>query len=117
MYNFTTIYQEIKNLTKELNLTKQVIFTGEREDILQIMTASDVIVHSSSNPEPFGRVIVEGMLSKKPVIATAVGGVPEIIRNGVAGILIPPGNKGAMRNAMLELAENPIISTYPSIKF
>lgn len=106
-YNSRNYYQEIKSLTKELNLTKHVIFTGEREDILQIMTASDVIVHSSSNPEPFGRVIVEGMLSKKPVIATAAGGVFEIITDDNLGLLVPMRDIDKMAEAIRLLFSNP----------
>lgn len=77
-------------------------------DITKVIKEADVIVLFSYY-EGLPMIILEAMALKKPVIATAVGGVPEIVRNGVTGILIPPDNKEAMRNAMLRLAENHII--------
>ena len=56
--------------------------TGFRADIPDVMNAWDVVVHASVRPEPFGRVILEGMLLGKPVVATAAGGVPELIDDG-----------------------------------
>ena len=59
-----------------LGLAQRVHFIGFRDDIPDVMNAWDVVVHASVRPEPFGRVILEGMLLGKPVIATAAGGVP-----------------------------------------
>ncbi|BGE86677.1 MULTISPECIES: glycosyltransferase [Methylosinus] len=52
------------------------------------MSAVDMVLHTSIAPEPFGRVIVEGMMAQKPVIATAAGEALEIIENGVTGMLV-----------------------------
>ncbi|MEE9328377.1 MAG: glycosyltransferase family 4 protein [Cocleimonas sp.] len=100
-------YEHLQNLTKELNISKHVIFTGHRFDIPQIMVASDIVVHSASKPEPFGRVIVEAMLAETPIIATAAGGVLEIIEDQVNGILIPLENITSMADAMQRIMENP----------
>jgi len=100
-------YEHLQNLTKELNISKNVIFTGHRFDIPQIMVASDIVVHSASKPEPFGRVIVEAMLAETPIIATAAGGVLEIIEDQVNGILIPLENITSMTKAIQKILENP----------
>ena len=69
------------------------------------MHAVDVVVHTSTAPEPFGRVIVEGMLSGRPVIATAGGGPEEIIQNGLSGIIIPPEDSRSLAAANRSLLE------------
>ena len=71
-------------------------------DIPDVMNAWDVVVHASVRPEPFGRVILEGMLLGKPVIATAAGGVPELIDDGrhrLPRAARRRGGAGAMRCA------------------
>jgi glycosyltransferase involved in cell wall biosynthesis len=96
-------YQKLQSLTKSLGLEDRVIFTGFRSDVPRLMSALDVVVLSSSVPEPFGRVIIEGMAAGKPVVATAAGGVLDIIEDGVNGLLVPPGNPAAMAAAILSL--------------
>lgn len=93
-------------MVKDLHLSNHVVITGHRSDIPYIMTASDVIVHSSSKPEPFGRVIVEGMLSGQPTIATAAGGVLDIIEDGVTGLLVPLQDAKAIAKATLQLLQD-----------
>jgi len=79
-----------------LGLTGRVHEIGFRADIPDVMNAWDVVVHASVRPEPFGRVILEGMLLGKPVIATAGGGVPELIDDGRTGFIVPPGDVAAL---------------------
>jgi glycosyltransferase involved in cell wall biosynthesis len=76
----------------QLGLADRVHFAGFRRDIPRLMRAVDVVVHTSIAPEPFGRVIVEGMLAGRPVIATRAGGVEEIVESGVNGIMVTPGD-------------------------
>jgi len=73
---------------------------GFRADIPDVMNAWDVVVHASVRPEPFGRVILEGMLLGKPVVATAAGGVPELIDDGRTGFLVPPGDAAALADRL-----------------
>ena len=68
---------------------------------------SDVVVHSSTQPEPFGRVIVEAMAAGRPVVATAAGGVPEIVEAGSTGLLTAPGDLHGMAAAIGELLSDP----------
>jgi glycosyltransferase involved in cell wall biosynthesis len=90
-------------LANEIGLADKIIFTGFREDVPEIIAASDVIVHASVEPEPFGLVIIEGMAMGKPVIATDAGGPREIIENGKTGILVPMRDSEAIAHAVLLL--------------
>jgi glycosyltransferase involved in cell wall biosynthesis len=76
----------------KLNLQDRVRFLGFRSDIVPLMHGCDAIVHTSTAPEPFGRVVVEAMLCERPVIATQAGGVVELIEPGVADWLVPSGD-------------------------
>jgi glycosyltransferase involved in cell wall biosynthesis len=85
----------------------RVHFLGFRSDVAAVMKGVDIIVHCSVAPEPFGRVVVEGMLANRPVVAADAGGVSEIIDNGVQGILVPPGNAEALADALAKLIADP----------
>ena len=97
---------ELKTLTAMPELRGRVHWLGFRDDIPTLMKACDIIVHTSTEPEPFGRVIVEGQLAQKPVIASAAGGVLELIENGVNGYLFPPKNAIALRQLIQKLIED-----------
>jgi glycosyltransferase involved in cell wall biosynthesis len=101
-----SFYERLLVLTESLDLTNNVHFTGFRDDIPRIMASVDVVVHSSSQPEPLGMVIAEGMMAGRPVIATNAGGVPEIIEDGVTGLLVPPNHPQAMARAILSLYQD-----------
>ena len=71
------------------------------------MRAATMVVHSSVYPEPFGRVIVEGMLAGRPVIAARAGGAPEIVSEGVTGWLVPPDDPAALAGAIARVIDDP----------
>lgn len=96
-------FEELKALVESLGLSGRVIFAGHRSDVPRLMRAFTVLVHSSSEPEPFGRVIIEGMAVGLPVVATSAGAVPEIIEDGVSGILVPPRDPSALAKAVISL--------------
>lgn len=75
----------------DLGLEKRVKFLGFRSDIPQLMSACDLVAHTSISPEPFGRVIVEAMLCGTPVVAAASGGAIELVEHDVNGFLATPG--------------------------
>ncbi|HEY4803604.1 MAG TPA: glycosyltransferase, partial [Paraburkholderia sp.] len=83
-----------------LGVSDRLIFAGFRDDMPAWMKAVDVILHTSTEPEPFGRVIVEGMAAGRPVIASAAGGVTEIVNHGRNGWLVQPGNPAALADAI-----------------
>lgn len=77
----------LRALAYDLKLSDRVHFLGFRRDIDDLMQCADCVVHCSIAPEPFGRVIVEAMLSQRPVIASNTGGASEIIEHKRTGIL------------------------------
>jgi glycosyltransferase involved in cell wall biosynthesis len=98
-------------LVETLGLMDRVKFLGFREDVPALMSAMDVIVHSSVAPEPFGRVVVEGMLAGRPVIASAAGGVLEIIADGRSGFLYEAGNAQALAAVMMRVIAEPELAS------
>jgi glycosyltransferase involved in cell wall biosynthesis len=99
-------FEKLKRMVIDLRLSDHVIFTGFRSDVPALMSASDIVVHSASEPEPFGRVVVEAMLAGRPVVATAAGGVLDIVKDQVTGLLVPPKDATAMAQAMRQLLED-----------
>ena len=100
-------YDDLRRLIEELGLSEHVVFTGFRSDLPRILRALDMLVHSSADPEPFGRVIIEGMAAGLPVIGMDAGAVPEIIEDGVSGVLVPPRDTEALAEAIRSLLSNP----------
>jgi glycosyltransferase involved in cell wall biosynthesis len=99
-------HQKLVQMVADLRLSDHVIFTGFRSDVQDLMAASDVVVHSSSEPEPFGRVVVEAQLMGRPVVATGAGGVLDIIQDRETGLLVPPQDADAMAQAIGWLLQN-----------
>lgn len=97
----------LKAQVERLGLSDRVHFLGFRSDIPRLMRMVDVVLHTSIDPEPFGRVIVEGMLAGRPVIATRAGGVEEIIAHGRTGVLVEPGNPVELADAINALFADP----------
>ena len=95
---------ELKELATQLHISDDVIFTGYIKDGFRFLKACDILI-SSSIQEAFGRVLIEAMVSKTPIIATAVNGVPEVIDN--AGILIEAANPKQLAKTMLALYKAP----------
>lgn len=84
--------KQLRQMVVDLDLERRVRFLGFRSDVPALMSACDLVVHTSTAPEPFGRVIVEAMLAGRPVIAAAAGGVMELIEQRVTGWLVTPGD-------------------------
>ena len=99
---------ELRQLVRELRIEHAVALTGYRDDVPALLRALDVVVHTSIEPEPFGRVVAEGMAAGRPVIATDAGGAPEVTgESGAAALLVPPGDVAAMAGAILQLLDDP----------
>ena len=92
---------------ERLGLADRVEFRGHRDDVAAELAALDVVVHSSTVPEPFGQVVVEAMGVGRPIIAAAAGGPLEIVTDGTDGLLTPPGDADALAAAMTRLADDP----------
>ncbi len=93
---------ELEGLASRLGLSDSVIFTGFRKDIPQILSILTVFV-MSSYLEGLGTSIVDAAASSLPVVATRVGGIPEIVADGVNGFLVPPGDSAALAGKIIEL--------------
>jgi glycosyltransferase involved in cell wall biosynthesis len=91
---------ELHRLVDVLGLHNRVRFLGHRTDVPRLMRASDIVVHTSVDPEPSARVIVEAMLSGTPIAATRAGGVPEILTGGLSALLYPPRDSTALANLL-----------------
>ena len=87
-----------------LGLETIVRFAGHRTDIAEILQCLNAVVCSSSSPEPFGLMVVEGMAVGTPVIATNAGGPADMISDGEDGLLVPLKDSAAMAEAMLRIA-------------
>jgi glycosyltransferase involved in cell wall biosynthesis len=85
-----------------LGLRERVMLAGRRDDMAAAYASFDVMV-SSSRQEGLPMAILEGMASGLPLVATAVGDVPTVVRDGVTGLLVPPDDVGRLATAMLEL--------------
>ena len=83
-------------LAAELGVTDRVRFLGHRDDVPALMRSVDTVVHPSTEPEPFGRTLVEAMLARRPVIAADAGAAPDILDGGRVGMLFPPGDHEAL---------------------
>jgi glycosyltransferase involved in cell wall biosynthesis len=99
--------REIEREIERLGLSEAVTITGAVDDVLQRIAAADLLVHASTDPEPFGRVIIEAMAVGRPVIATAHGAPLEIVKDGENGLLVPPGDPQALSDAILRLLRDP----------
>lgn len=95
---------------KDLGLQDRVKFLGFRHDIPQLMAACDLVTHTSTAPEPFGRVIVEAMLSGTPVIASAAGGAIELVEHDCTGWLCPPNDASALAKQICSTLTQPTIT-------
>lgn len=98
----------LQALTHELGLDEHVIFTGYRSDVRQILAACDLYTMPSDG-EPCAVVFLEAMAMKKPVVALANGGTPEIVEHGTAGLLAPPGNIPRLAEHIQTLIDDPAL--------
>jgi glycosyltransferase involved in cell wall biosynthesis len=98
--------EELDALIDHYGIGDHVHFTGWRKDALAVMSQMDLVIHPSLS-EGFGRAVLESMALGKPVIASAVGGLREAIKDGRNGFLVAPGDTEAIRQRWRELAISP----------
>ncbi|MBF0511767.1 MAG: glycosyltransferase family 4 protein [Candidatus Omnitrophica bacterium] len=94
--------QRLKEKARSLGIENHVVFTGFQKEIGRFMECMDVFVLPSLN-EGMGRVVLEAMACTKPVIATRVGGLAELVEDGVNGLLVEPASAESLTAAMLKL--------------
>ena len=97
---------ELERRVAELGLGQALRLLGSRDDARALLSLVDLVVHPSQQ-EGFSNAILEAMAEGKPVVATDVGGNPEAVVDGVTGLLVPPGDPGALASAIIRLLGDP----------
>lgn len=95
----------LKSLTQELGLNSRVIFLGQREDVPELLKIMDVFALPSLS-EGLSKAILEAMAAGLPVVATNVGGNPELVIENQTGFLVPSGDPQGLANAIIYLLKN-----------
>lgn len=95
--------------TRELGVADRVILTGLRRDVADLLTAADLSVLPSFS-EGLPNSVIEAMSAGLPVVASRVGGIPELVQQGRTGLLVPPGDAKALCEAMITLLSNPFLA-------
>lgn len=102
--------ERVKTFVKEHHLSDRVRIVGYQPRIAEFIQIFDVMVHSSIDPEPFSRSILEGMSLGRALVGTRTGGTPEAIKDGVSGLLVAPNDADAMSEAIDRLLRSPALS-------
>jgi glycosyltransferase involved in cell wall biosynthesis len=97
----------LHQLVASYGLGDRVHWLGFRDDIPRLMKACTVIAHTSTEPEPFGRVVVEAQLAQRPIVAAAAGGVLELVTPQHTGWLVPPNDAIALAAVLQEVINSP----------
>jgi len=97
---------KLEQLADIYGIADRVVFTGSINDVKPIIAISDIILLPSL-AEALGIALLEGMCMGKPCIAAKVGGIPEVIADGLSGILVEPQQPTALREAIVRLLDNP----------
>jgi glycosyltransferase involved in cell wall biosynthesis len=98
--------QSLRNFVQLQGLDRHIRFLGYREDVRPLMACCNVIVVPSVWDEPFGRVAIEAMAMAKPVIASACGGLKEIVVHGVTGELVSPGAPEEIADSLIKMSRS-----------
>jgi glycosyltransferase involved in cell wall biosynthesis len=98
--------QALEDQTRSLGLEKNVIFTGQRADIPEVLAVSDIFVLPTLT-EALPTVLAEAMAARKPIIASRVGGVPEMVEDNRNGLLLPPAQPEKLAEAVNSLLDDP----------
>ncbi|MCK4496142.1 MAG: glycosyltransferase [Candidatus Aminicenantes bacterium] len=105
------LMMELSKQVKEIQVEDIIFFLGFREDVPQILASLDLFV-LSSYLEGLGSSLLDAMASKLPIVATKVGGVPELVINNKTGLLVPPRNPSALAKAILKLYNDRALASY-----
>ena len=99
--------RELERLAVELGLGERLRVIGYREDVDVVLGAADAVAVPSIRPDPFPNAALEAAAAGLPVVAAAHGGLPEMLRDGHTGVLVPPGDAVALATALRALADDP----------
>ncbi|HWP84920.1 MAG TPA: glycosyltransferase family 4 protein, partial [Terriglobia bacterium] len=96
----------IRSMVREMNLEEKIRFLGFRSDLEEMLALADIMVHPS-HMEGVPLAVLSGMAAGLPVVATRVGGLPEIVRHGETGVLIPPREPSVLAREVIQLIDHP----------
>jgi len=96
----------LEDVAADLGVAGELRLLGWRNDVANILQSADLFVHPARD-EGFGLVVVEAAAAGLPIVASEVGGIPEIIQHGVNGLLVPPGDPQALAQAIQKLIDDP----------
>jgi glycosyltransferase involved in cell wall biosynthesis len=97
----------LERIARALDVSRRVDFLGERDDIPALLESADLFVLPTTGREGLGLAAIEAMAAGLPVVASEIGGLPEVVRHGRTGYLVPPGDPGALEQALLDLLSEP----------
>lgn len=99
--------QAVREAVRSGPMAERVVFAGYQHQVRPFYDLCDIVVHCSNRPEPFGRVVIEGMASHRATVAMAEGGPLDIVTDGVDGLLVPPRDPDALADALFKLCLDP----------
>lgn len=101
-----TYADSLRQLAKDLQVVNQIVWLGKRADVQDILPLADIYVHPSLS-EGLGSVLMEAAVAGLPLIGTRIGGIPEVIKEGQTGLLIPPADAQSLAQAIAHIMDNP----------
>ena len=108
-------YSRLQGLVAAARAGGYIHFTGSQRRVAEIYALSDVVVCGSNKPESFGRAAAEALAMNVPVVASAHGGILDIVRPGETGYLFPPGDRAALAAALLKVDRAALIPLRPYV--
>jgi glycosyltransferase involved in cell wall biosynthesis len=94
-------------LASQLQISQDVVFTGFRRDIPLILSAVDLLIHYPVEPDPLPRILLEASAQETLIVASDMGGIGEVVLDGITGRLVPPGQPATLAEAVLSLLDDP----------
>lgn len=100
-------FDDVGRRVRDMGLERAVVMTGFRRDVPEVLAALDVLALPSIKSEAVSQVLLQALAIGAPVVATTIGGSPELVRDGVTGRLVPPEDGAALAAAILDLLRDP----------
>jgi glycosyltransferase involved in cell wall biosynthesis len=97
----------IRSRVRELGLESAIVMPGQRNDVADVLTAMDVFAFPSTANEGVPQAVLQAMAMRRPVVASLVGGIPEVVRNEETGVLVSPGDVSALARGISRILTDP----------
>jgi glycosyltransferase involved in cell wall biosynthesis len=102
-------YEEvIRARIRDLRLGTAVVMPGHREDVADLLSAMDVFAFPSTANEGVPQAVLQAMALRRPIVAAKLGGIPEIVRDGETGVLVPTRDPGALATGIAQVLDDPV---------